>query len=91
MMCFMRIDTLLRMYCHYHNNNILYQSIITVKISREHTCHMHVTLSLRLTTQSATVRDGPFSDFPQIIRFTHSMKYNLSYTQNHSVNEHIVI
>ena len=78
-------------YFHYHHNNILYQNIITVKIAREHTWHRHVTLSLRLTTQAASVRGGQFSDFPQVIRFTHSMKYKSSYTQKYSVNERIVI
>ena len=68
--CFMSIHTLFRMYFHYHHYNILYQNIITAKISREHTWHRNATLSLRLTTQGANVRGGPFSDPHQFTHFT---------------------
>ena len=36
MIYFMSIHALFRIYCHYHHYNILYQNIITAKISREH-------------------------------------------------------
>ena len=71
MICFMSIHTLFRMYCHYHHYNILYQNIITAKISRVHTWHRNATLSLRLTTQGAHVRGGPFSDPHQFTHFTY--------------------
>ena len=70
MISFMSIHTLFRIYCHYHHYNILYQNIITAKISREHTWHKNATLSLRLTTQGANVRGGPFSDPHQFTHFT---------------------
>ena len=80
---FMSIHTLFRIYCHYHHYNIVYQNIITAKISREHAWHTHATLSIRLTTQAANVRSGPFSDLHQFIYFTYRLEYKPLYTHKY--------